>query len=316
VFSQLWQNMTAVSTLAMQMTGNSLKDRPVFPDAKLRPDQLEFFRHNGYVTLEKCVTPELVSYAKRLINRRLGEGLNQAEAPLFKNHKAGLGFWPKDSGSAPIMNLLYESPLATYAQSLLGNYHRVHFGQIALRFPGDHCVRGDTALGRALGASPGEWLPQPNFDRSWHVDGLPRPGMKELGMDESKVMQFTLLVGVMLSDVPEDNSGNLMVWPGGHLKLQSYVLERNDPRAILETSLLDQPPDIPLDIAPTQICLDAGDAVVCHWMLPHSIAPNLSPNIRYAVYFRLTHARHTPGTFCPEAMSDVWLEFDSIRSLQ
>jgi hypothetical protein len=29
--------------------------------------------------------------------------------------------------------------------------------------------------------------------------------------------------------------------------------------------------------------------VLAHYELPHSVAPNLSPNIRYAVYYRLGH---------------------------
>jgi hypothetical protein len=38
---------------------------------------------------------------------------------------------------------------------------------------------------------------------------------------------------------------------------------------------------------PHQICAKAGDVILCHYQLAHTISPNTSPNIRYCVYFRL-----------------------------
>jgi hypothetical protein len=43
-----------------------------------------------------------------------------------------------------------------------------------------------------LGASAGEWLPAPGFDRNWHIDGFPRPGN---AMQQDTIMQFTMLLG-------------------------------------------------------------------------------------------------------------------------
>jgi hypothetical protein len=47
-------------------------------------------------------------------------------------------------------------------------------------------------------------------------------------------------------------------------------------------------PPLALD-NPTELIAGAGDVVLSHYELPHSVAPNLSPNIRYAVYYRLAH---------------------------
>tara|TARA_R110002050_G_C8699789_1_gene494673 strand:- start:357 stop:560 length:204 start_codon:yes stop_codon:yes gene_type:complete len=67
------------------------------------------------------------------------------------------------------MNLLYDSPAATYAERLIGDgkVQNCYVGQIALRFPGDMCVRGGTTMGAMLGASAGEWLPMPGFNQNW-----------------------------------------------------------------------------------------------------------------------------------------------------
>eukprot|EP01034_Spumella_vulgaris_P026107 gene26107-32637_t len=46
---------------------------------------------------------------------------------------------------------------------------------------------------------------------AWHTDGL----------RQGKAHGFSLLLGIVLSDVHEDFSGNLMVWPGSHLLLHS-----------------------------------------------------------------------------------------------
>lgn len=46
----------------------------------------------------------------------------------------------------------------------------------------------------------------------------------------------------------------------------------------------------PLELeSPTEVVAHAGDVVLTHYELPHSVAPSLSPNIRYDVYYRLGH---------------------------
>ena len=54
--------------------------------------------------------------------------------------------------------------------------------------------------------------------------------------------------------------------------------------------------------------------MICHYLLAHSVAPNLSPHIRFAVYFRLFSPTHTPGSYRPAAMQDAWLDWHGIRA--
>jgi hypothetical protein len=45
--------------------------------------------------------------------------------------------------------------------------------------------------------------------------------------------------------------------------------------------------------------------------LAHGIAPNVSPHIRYAIFFRLSHEEHRADWKAP--MTDLWLHWPGIR---
>jgi hypothetical protein len=123
-----------------------------------------------------------------------------------------------------------------------------------------------------------------------------------------------MLLGVLLSDVTDDFSGNLMVWPESHLDIQEHIKRTGDLHSVLSTSIgLDQN-GVTLRNGPTHLKGRRGDVVMAHWQLAHSVAPNLSPYVRYCVYFRLLHSRHPTNTFDRNAMENVWLEFDGVRS--
>jgi hypothetical protein len=95
---------------------------------------------------------------------------------------------------------------------------------------------------------------------------------------------------------------------------------------------------------PHQIRGKAGDIIFAHYCMPHTVrrghatcglspylimliflatcgvccvqvAPNVSPNIRYAVYFRLSSVSHAPGTFRREALTDIWLDYAPLAPL-
>ena len=103
------------------------------------------------------------------------------------------------------------------------------------------------------------------------------------------VKGFGLLVGVFLNDTPQPDSGNFTVFPGGHTVLEKHF------RSIGHSTSLYRHrygkiilPNV--DVGDQyQILAHAGDIVVCHHQLPHRAAPNLSPHIRMAVFFRIYH---------------------------
>merc|ERR1712137_551618 len=237
----------------------------------------------------------------------------------------------------------------TYVQKLVGKVHPVLGGQIALRFPGKGCITKEqlpqsiqNAIQTAerfgvnviqqqedLSNPAGHLAPHPfssfsdylvprKWKEFWHIDGVRNSHTPVNLLPEGHVMQFSLLVGILLKDLPECFSGNLAVYPGSHLAIQDYVNQNGiDPSSLLEVSSNDDASLIPLKFPhpPKQITGKAGDIVLCHWQLAHTVVPNASPDVRYCVYFRFHHADRQMGVFRPEAMRNCWLEFDSIQKL-
>ena len=107
-----------------------------------------------------------------------------------------------------------------------------------------------------------------------------------------------------MSDLPESNAGNFTVWPGSHLKHENHFKEHG------ADALLAGMPAIDIG-EPTQITGKAGDIVIAHYLLGHSVAPNVSANIRYAIFFRLQHILHNEQKW--ESMTDAWLEWEGMR---
>jgi hypothetical protein len=248
---------------------------------ELSNEQRQAFFQDGFVRLPGVVPDEMVHGALAAINGSLGtQGID------WHQH-AGKGTAPycPGLGREPVITDLYNaSPVREYAESAIGRDKvlPVTGAQIALRFP-----------------SPGpERAPVP------HLDGMHTPTN---GVPAGTIGNFTMLVGVFLSEVPKPFCGNFSVWPGTHHQYETYFREHGP------QSLLDSMPPIELP-EPHQVVAKPGDAVLVHYQLAHAAALNTaSPHIRYALFFRLTHVDHEAQKW--EAMTDIWREYDGIRGV-
>ena len=104
-------------------------------------------------------------------------------------------------------------------------------------------------------------------------------------MPEGTIGNFTMLLGVLLSDVPAPLMGNLTVWPGTH-QLYEDVFPGARPAVLLQGM---PPVEMP---APDPVTGRAGDVVLVHYQVAHGVGPNVSPHTRYMIFFRLSHADH------------------------
>lgn len=245
--------------------------------AVLSDAQAAALYRDGYVHLPGAVPRRLVERALAAINQSLGRGIDPAQVETYRSRS----FCPELQTSRVITDLLYGGTAWDVAESLVGakRLSRPGTGQIALSFP--------TAGGA---------------DRLYpHLDGLYTPTN---GVPRGEVLSFTALVGVMLSDVTAPASGNLVVWPGTHHLYQDYFRERG------ARSLLEGLPDIAMP-DPVWLTGHAGDAVLCHYQLAHTGGPNVSPHVRYAVYFRLEHVDH--GRQRWECLTDIWREWPGVK---
>ena len=69
-------------------------------------------------------------------------------------------------------------------------------------------------------------------------------------------------------------------------------------------------PPVPLPQPPLQLSVAAGDALLAHYLLVHSVAANLGPHVRYAVFFRLLDQSHDPSSTA--ALADLWRGWDGL----
>lgn len=232
----------------------------------------------GFIRLPDIVPRETVDSALRAINASLGEkGMHPDDLPVLRARS----YCPELTGTPPITDLLYRSPLWSLAESAIGagSIRQVTGGQIALRFP-----RLDEP------GPPGA-----------HLDGMYTPTN---GVPAGTIANFTALIGVFLSDIPHDWMGNFTVWPGTPRRYEQYFRQHGP------QSLLHGMPPIQMP-APHQITGRAGDAVLCHYQLAHGIAGNTSAHIRYAVFFRLFHVDHENLHW--ECMTDIWREWAGMQ---
>jgi hypothetical protein len=247
---------------------------------ELHTSQKQLLYDQGFVKLTNAVPRERVDAALRAINASLGaRGMHPDELPTLRSRS----YCPELTGDAAITNLLNGTPVLSMVESAIGRgqIKPVTSGQIALRFPSMEPPRE----------------PQP------HIDGMYTPTN---GVKQGTIANFTALVGILLSDLPNDYAGNLAVWPGTHRLYEQYFRQQG-PQALLEgMPAVDLP-------APIQISGRAGDAVICHYQLAHGIAGNGAPHTRYAVYFRLHQINHEQVHW--ECMTDIWREWAGMRDL-
>lgn len=119
---------------------------------------------------------------------------------------------------------------------------------------------------------------------------------------------FTAVVGVFLSDVLQVGSGNLIVYPGTHVE-NAEVFKAKGVEWIFNK---DGHHYQPLDLDPNRalpLMARAGDIVLMHYNLAHSIFANYSPLTRYAVYYRLISDKvHSRPQY--ESVKDLWIDWN------
>lgn len=245
----------------------------------LRHEEKLHLYEQGFVKLEQVIPRRMVDEALHRINGSLGEGIDPAKLSTFRAQT----FCPELTQDPAIVGLLTKTPLWELAESVLGKglVRPVRGAQIALRFP----VRADPP--RPVGV---------------HLDGM---HSRDNGVQEGVIANFTALAGVFLSDVQTDFAGNFSVVPGSHRIYEAYFREHGP-----ESLLRGMPP---VDLPPVrQIHARAGDAVLCHYQLAHGVAMNVSPHVRYALFFRLYHTDFDRANW-QAPMRDIWMHWPGIR---
>ncbi len=249
---------------------------------ELNEEQKQAFYRDGFVKLPGAVSRDLVDAARKAINASFGsEGIDPARLPTFRAQS----YCTELQTQPVITDLMNKSNALRLAESAIGpgQVAPVTRGQIALRFP------------------TFEPLKPPGV----HLDGFYTPTN---GVPKGTIRNFTALVGVILATVNGPDSGNLVVWPGSHHVYEKYFQEHG-PQVLID----GMPKDVVLPNPPIQVTGEPGDAIMAHYGLGHGIGGNSSPDIRYAIYFRLKHVGHDSIHW--ECMTDIWREWAGMRDI-
>lgn len=251
----------------------------------LTEGQKRQFVENGFLHVPGVVPPRLLARARRAINHSLGSGIDRDDLVRFNNQT----FCAELREDPRLLRLATTPAVWAHVRALLGDRRVAKPGQcqIALRFP---LPEGTP---RKLGGA--------------HIDGYhtPHNGVP----DDGVVRNFTVLLGVMLSDVHEAFSGNFTVWPGTHRRMERYF--RDQGVNSLDGGSVDT---LGLRLPkPVAVTGNAGDIVLAHYQVAHTASPNLSGDIRYMCFFRLQVrglANHRV-----ESMLDIWRDWPLLHGL-
>lgn len=236
---------------------------------------------DGFVKIPGLIPQAMVDEALKAINGSFGDnGIDPEQLTQFRSRS----YCPEITGSPIVTGLVSETPTWSLIESVLGagNVSKPKGAQIAVRFPTRH-------------DPPPE--PRP------HLDGMYSP---HNGVPEGTIQNFTMLVGVYLSEVNRAYAGNFTVWPGTHHVYQQYFREHG------AESLLSGMPPVELP-NPVQVQVNPGDVVLAHYQLAHGSAINVAPHPRYALYFRLKHKEHSNDW--KARMSDIWMDWPGMEEI-
>ena len=241
----------------------------------LSPEQKREMYEKGYMRVPGAVPQPMVREALRAINHDIvTKGIPPDQLPTFHSQS----FCPDLRNKPVITGLFNDTPAFAAAEALLGTgmVPKAAGGQMALRFP--------------------QYPDTPKVSGA-HVDGTYSPNN---GVPAGTIHHFTMLAAVFLSEVPEPFCGNFSIWPGTHRQFAEYFRKEGP------ASLMAGMPKVPMP-EPEQIMAQPGDVVFAHYTLAHSVAANVSPNIRYAIFFRIHRTGHDKiGTEC---MTNIWAEW-------
>ena len=248
-------------------------------------EEINTFKSNGYLQVSHLVPQYKIDACLRVLNHHLG--LPGAIIP--GGTQKGLGKFGGKLTTHPCVIDLLSDAVFRYVENFLGIGNVLESNlrpQIALRFPEIHEINYTN-------------------NRVWHTDPY----------RQGHYHNFSLIVGVFLSDVYHENAGNLCLWPGSHVKIfhskdhsvnSTGDIDFNELCSLFDNSTLSESktvhqnhifadkqnlkrdgslvPDIG---PPVQLLANAGDVVFCHPDLAHCGGINTSSNIRSMVYFRI-----------------------------
>ncbi|MFK0193949.1 phytanoyl-CoA dioxygenase family protein [Kitasatospora sp. NPDC090308] len=242
----------------------------------LSSDEKRDFMRDGLHIKRRAVAPDRIARARDLVTAWYRESMNPELISAYTQRT----FAPELGNHPDLLALFAESPAAELAQDLLGDVRPVSIVQLQIRIPDGQFEQG-----------------QP--EKAMHVDGVACPHL-----DPEELRTFSLLVGVVLSDITNPEAGALRYQPGGHLAMAEWF------RTQWSLGITEQvPPDLDTQ-AGTPFLGRPGDLLLMHHLVPHAVGRNLGTQPRLMAYFRVEHPDHARRRL--QALQNPWLDYQGL----
>jgi hypothetical protein len=238
------------------------------------------FLRDGLIVKRGAVAPARTTAARVLIDSWCRTSMDTGLLTRYTQRT----FAPELGGHPDLLALFHHSGAAQLASELCGDYLPVTTVQIQIRLPEQH-------LAQAQPVKP------------MHVDGVACPHL-----DPDELRTFSLLVGVVLSDVSDPAGGALHYQPGGHLEMSRWF------RTQWTAGITGQVPPHLDARAGTPFLGRPGDLLLMHHLVPHAVGTNTTTQPRVMAYFRISHVGHPAHRV--RSLQDPWLDYPPLSALQ
>jgi len=260
-------------------------------------------REDGFVRVSGLIPEEVVLNARREVNRLMGSSTKSTDtlkAKTFATHHSITSLINHSAVPHLLSKIFGKYVLFLFhlVHSLTTSHTHTHFsnrivghqsytqsaGQIALRFPGDMCENKNTCESSISHFN--------GLRKFWHIDGCASDFIKGITDHYGEIHNFDVLVGVLLSDVKTEQAGELCCYKSSHLRLAEYFKDGGKIEDLKQKGNVALPTEGKTDSVLKGCKVwhglgKTGDVFLANYMTAHFIAPNTSPDIRYAVYFRV-----------------------------
>jgi len=245
----------------------------------LTRDELAAFATNGALVKRNLIPHHLVQSAAALVNDWYQSHMDPAKITVYSQRT----FAPDLSSHPDLLALFSNSGVTDLVVQLVGDYQPANSVQIQIRVP-------EATL---PGAQP---------EKAMHVDGVACPHL-----DPAELRTFSLLVGVVLSDITDQAAGALRYVTGGHLRMAEWF------RTEWSLGMTDQvPPHIDAEQG-TPLLGRPGDVLLMHHLVPHSVGRNHTGQPRVMAYFRVSHVDHPARRM--DALRNPWLDYPALTAV-
>ncbi|WP_405009575.1 phytanoyl-CoA dioxygenase family protein [Kitasatospora sp. NBC_01539] len=241
-------------------------------------EKSDFVRH-GLVIRRGAVASGLVARARALVD----DWCRKSMDPSLINSYTQRSFAPELGSHPDLLGLFAHSGAATLASELVGEFEPVSTIQIQIRIPESQ-------------------LPNAQPEKAMHVDGVACPHL-----DPDELRTFSLLVGVVLSDITDPDGGALRYQPGGHLTMSEWFRDQ------WFLGITDQVPPEVDGRTGTPFLGAPGDVLLMHHLVPHAVGRNRTQEPRVMAYFRVSNVSHADRRL--QALQDPWLDYPGLADL-